>query len=41
MDGDSSHIEDVTDNIERIYSELARPLQKLENVGEGMNSNNI
>ena len=33
MNGDNSYIEDVTDNIERIYSKLARPLQKLENEG--------
>lgn len=32
-DGENSHIEDVTNNIERIYSKLARPLQKLENEG--------
>ena len=28
---DFSNIEDVTDNIEAIYSKLARPLQELEN----------
>ena len=28
---DISNIEDVTDNIEAIYSKLARPLQDLEN----------
>lgn len=33
VDEENSHIEDVTDNIERIYSKLARPLQKLENEG--------
>lgn len=31
MNGKSALIEDVTDNIERIYSRLARPLQDLEN----------
>lgn len=31
MNGESSCIEDVTDNIEKIYSKLARPLQELEN----------
>lgn len=31
MNGKSAFIEDVTDNIERIYSRLARPLQDLEN----------
>ena len=30
-DGDVSYIDDVTNNIERIYSKLARPLQDLEN----------
>lgn len=28
--GDYAHISDVTDNIEKIYSKLSRPLQKLE-----------
>ena len=28
---DYSYIEDVTNNIEKIYSKLARPLQELEN----------
>lgn len=31
MDGESSYIKDVTDNIEKIYSKLAKPLQELEN----------
>lgn len=31
MEGESSCLEDVTDNIEKIYSKLARPLQELEN----------
>lgn len=31
MDGESSKIEDVSYNIEKIYSKLARPLQELEN----------
>lgn len=31
MDGQCSKVEDVTDNIEKIYNKLARPLQKLEN----------
>ncbi len=30
-ENDIARIDDVTDNIEAIYSKLARPLQKLEN----------
>ena len=29
--GKTSEIEDVSDNIEKIYRKLARPLQELEN----------
>lgn len=30
-ENDISYLEDVTDNIEKIYSKLAQPLQELEN----------
>lgn len=32
MEGNYSCINDVTDNVEKIYKQLARPLQDLENL---------